>query len=124
MNFKIFSTNNFENYRYELSKIKNQGKMSNIDKELLSKGEKAIDYNKKITRSYYFLEFLFLLKRYKHLNNLKYVWMLLRIFGFSLLINAVTNNYMNKHISEYLMKNMMEKNNLNDFQSFINHRIN
>jgi len=122
LKLELFSTKKFENYRYEISKIKNQGNLSNIDNLVLTKGEKAINYNKRITRIYYFLEFLFLVKKYKYLNNMKYVWMVSRIFIFSLMINAITNVYLDKNLSKYLILNKMEKSNINEFQTYISHK--
>ena len=122
MNFEIFTTKKFENYRYQISKIRNKGDLSNLDNVLINKGEKAIDYNKKITRFYYILEFLFLIKKYKYLNNMKYVWGLSRIVSFSLIFNLINNLYLDKNLSKYLIMNKIEDSNLQEFQSFISHK--
>ncbi len=124
LNLAIFSTKKFENYRYEISKIKNQGNTTYIDNLLLKKGERAIDYNKNITRTYYLIEFLYFLKKYKYINNMKYVYLFIRLSIFSLLINAATNVYLDKNLSKYLILNKIEKNNINEFQSFISHKKN
>lgn len=119
-----FSTKKFENYRYEISKLKNQGNLNNIDSKILSKGEKYIDYHKQLTRLYYFLEFIYLIKKYRYLDNLKFAFAFFRMTFVTFSLNYVLNKYLDKNISKYLHMSKIEQNKMSQFESFISHKNN
>lgn len=108
--FKYLTTKNIENYRYDISILKNRKDIDSKDETRLLKAEKIIEYSKYICRVYLSLECLnfiyraFILKSNKNRNSLSFVYIFIRVNIIWLISNIYTSCYLDKNIPALIKK--------------------
>jgi hypothetical protein len=98
------STMNIENYKYEISVLKNKSLKDDKEKSYVSQAEQVIKFSKYFCRVYVTLEVLNLIYKYTRRNNKEYAFKMrkvafayIRINIIWLLANIGTNVYLQKY---------------------------
>jgi hypothetical protein len=131
----IFSTKNAENFRYEISVLKNSN-LSKNDLDEIIKVEKLINYSKLLCRTYCIMEFgylLYFLKKTRGVESilskksnliLKMAFAYLRINLVWIIVNYSGNFYIENYTSTKRIINKHKiKNSSVQFKQFIEHKI-
>jgi len=114
---KNFTTKNIENYKYELSVLKNNKLITDKDKNIIFKCENSILIGKYFSRSYITMEIILLTMNYK---IRKMALAFLRINCVWITSNIITNYYLqNSNLKRIISKYKTENFN---FNKYIEHR--
>lgn len=121
---KYLSTKNIENFKYDISTLKNEKDILKKEKDKLKEAEKIIETGKNLSRLYFALEIIFYIKniisRSRVLGRFPYVF--IRVNLFWLLSNFLVNAYLDKRIKPIIEKNKKLHND-SDFKKFISHKF-
>jgi hypothetical protein len=126
--FKYFTTKNIENYKYELSVLKNTNNINEKDKLMVIKVENVIKSGKYFSRGYFFIEFVYLVNlkliRRNKFSMFKIAYSFLRTNFVWYLSNILTNLYIEKSdIKKIIQKYKNKIANFNlEFEKFIEHK--
>ncbi len=124
--FKYLTTKNIENYKYEISVLKNSKVSSNKDQKCISNAESAIHKGKYLTRIYIGIEIAFLfygiLRKKKSIKK-EIALSFLRLNMAWVASNIFTNYYLeNSDIRNIIAKHKINKDEFN-FGKFIEHKM-
>lgn len=123
--YKYLTTKNIENYRYDISVLKNKHDMDNREKTKLETAEKVILWSKYITRAYFLAEVIRGINKGRNQTNKKIILLsfaILRLNFVWLITNMCTNLYLEKEVKSIVQRNQTKRQDL-DFKKYIEHKM-